>query len=71
MYLFKIYNVNKKFKLDNKSNYYALRNINLVFPSKGLHFIKGKSGSWFAGSFLVYCGDSRNFHAKYGSLQKY
>lgn len=41
---FVVNNLSKKFKID-KSSFYALKNINLIFPSSGLVSITGKSGS--------------------------
>ena len=38
-------NINKKYPITKSSDFYALKNINLSFPSAGLHAIIGKSGS--------------------------
>ncbi len=44
MITYRLDNVSKSFGSD-KSKFYALRNINILFPSKGLVVIAGKSGS--------------------------
>ena len=42
---FKLQCISKKFSLNKKESFYALKNISLVFPNTGLITIAGKSGS--------------------------